>query len=121
MNTLDKPVKYILEDLQREFETILNEFSRAIEKEESHQLLGDDLVKQVTTQIKEIANHRQEDFSLVVVGDFKRGKSTLVNALLGKNIVTTKITPETISINKIKYGTELKVEVCLSNGGIIEL
>ena len=33
-----------------------------------------------------------DPFTLVVVGDFKRGKSTFINALLGEEVVTTNVT-----------------------------
>ena len=49
---------------------------------------------------------RMEDerFRLVVVGEFSRGKSTFVNALLGRKILPASKNPTTAIISKIVYG-----------------
>ncbi len=45
-----------------------------------------------------------ETFHLVVVGEFSRGKSTFVNALLGRRILPSSKNPTTAIISKIVYG-----------------
>ncbi|MDP3509864.1 MAG: dynamin family protein [Candidatus Melainabacteria bacterium] len=50
-------------------------------------------------------------FNLAVVGEFKRGKSTLVNALLGDNLLPMAVIPLTSITTTIVYGSEIKVEV----------
>jgi len=55
-------------------------------------------------------------FSLVVVGQFKRGKTTLINALLGQNILPMGIIPLTSAITILNYGEELKINVFFENG-----
>lgn len=45
-----------------------------------------------------------ESFQLVVVGEFSRGKSTFVNALLGRKILPAKLKPTTAVLTKIVYG-----------------
>jgi len=45
----------------------------------------------------------KESFMLTVVGEFSRGKSTFINALLGKNVLPSKVKPTTAMINKIKF------------------
>lgn len=45
-----------------------------------------------------------EAFHLVVVGEFSRGKSTFVNALLGRQILPSSKNPTTAIISKIVYG-----------------
>ncbi|MCL2814449.1 MAG: dynamin family protein [Oscillospiraceae bacterium] len=60
--------------------------------------------------------HRQNDtFNIVVVGDFKRGKSTLVNALLGEDAVHAGATPETATLNRITWDKERSIEAVLKN------
>jgi GTPase SAR1 family protein len=54
-------------------------------------------------------------FSLVVVGQFKRGKTTFINALLGKDFLPTAIIPLTSIITILKYGVELKINVFFEN------
>lgn len=46
----------------------------------------------------------QEQFHMAVVGEFSRGKSTFVNALIGKNILPSSMLPTTAIISKIIYG-----------------
>lgn len=56
---------------------------------------------------KVLADKRQledEKFKLVVVGEFSRGKSTFVNAMLGRVMLPTSKQPTTNVISKIVYG-----------------
>ncbi|MEK7433925.1 MAG: dynamin family protein [Cyanobacteriota bacterium] len=43
-------------------------------------------------------------FRIIVVGEFKRGKSTFINSLLGEKILPMGITPTTAAVNVIRYG-----------------
>ncbi len=54
---------------------------------------------------------QEEAFNLVILGQFKRGKSTFINALLGDSILPTAIVPLTSVVTILRYGPELKVEV----------
>lgn len=47
---------------------------------------------------------RSGRFSISVVGEFKRGKSTLVNALLGEEVVPTGALPLTAVTTELSYG-----------------
>jgi hypothetical protein len=47
-----------------------------------------------------------ERFRVMVLGEFKRGKSTFVNALLGREILPAFPTPCTAIINELKWGEE---------------
>ncbi|MGQ9687538.1 MAG: dynamin family protein [Desulfobaccales bacterium] len=59
---------------------------------------------------------RQNRFHLVVLGAFKRGKSTLINALLGEAILPTAIVPLTSVVTILTYGDRLSIEVRFHNG-----
>lgn len=117
MNPLTKTLRYEIPHLHQELLEILKDFSVGMQTEKIRESLGKDLSKQIQTQVNNIFDRLQADFLLVVVGDFKRGKSTFINALLGQEIVTTNITPETVTINQIHYGSEHKIEACLIDGG----
>lgn len=43
-------------------------------------------------------------FKVMILGEFKRGKSTFINALLGKEILPAFATPCTAIINEVKWG-----------------
>lgn len=57
-----------------------------------------------------------DDFHLVIVGEFSRGKSTFVNALLGKRILPASKNPTTAIISKIIYGEKPAFRIHYKNG-----
>jgi len=50
-------------------------------------------------------------FTVAVVGEFKRGKSTLINALLGEYILPADVIPTTATLNRLTYGLVPHAEV----------
>jgi small GTP-binding protein len=60
-------------------------------------------------------------FTLVVVGQFKRGKTTFINTLLGKDLLPTSIIPLTSIITVLKYGDKIKAVVFMDNGSKKEI
>ena len=59
---------------------------------------------------------RNDFFTIVVLGEFKRGKSTFVNALLGEKILPTDVLPETATINAIMYSDIPTLSVVMRDG-----
>lgn len=57
-----------------------------------------------------------EKFTLVVVGEFSRGKSTFVNAMLGKKVLPSSKRPTTNIISKIVYADKSAYEIFLKDG-----
>lgn len=55
-------------------------------------------------------------FNLVVVGQFKRGKTCLINALLGADLLPVSVVPLTSIVTVLVYGEELAVRVFFDNG-----
>jgi predicted GTPase len=53
-----------------------------------------------------LARIRTDCFRVLVVGQFKRGKSTFINAMLGKKILPATAIPCTATIHQLKYGPE---------------
>lgn len=53
-------------------------------------------------------NWESERFEIVVVGEFSTGKSTFINALLQREILPSKVTPTTATVNFIRHLSELK-------------
>lgn len=51
---------------------------------------------------------RDDAFRLLVLGEFSRGKSTLINAILGEKVLPMKIAPCTAVITKVCYGETKK-------------
>ena len=63
---------------------------------------------------------RENRFNLVVLGAFKRGKSTLINALLGEPMLPTAIVPLTSVVTVLGYGEQLKYRGPVSQWGAAE-
>lgn len=79
-------------------------------------LLTDDMQKYITTgMIKNLDIFLDKcsnaEFHIALVGAIKAGKSTLINALLGYEYASTKVTPETASLTKFKKTEEDAVKV----------
>ncbi|MBO3457260.1 dynamin family protein [Aetokthonos hydrillicola Thurmond2011] len=121
MESAAKSFSYDFTYLRQEFLQIVADFREAFCLEKFQTDLGKQIIKQIQLQVEDIRKRLHADFVLVVIGDFKRGKSTLINALLGETIVTTDVLPETVTINHIQYGPELKINLYLTNGEKIEL
>ncbi len=71
---------------------------------------------------RELVNKLEQDrFNLVVVGEFNHGKTTFVNALLGKEVLPVGVTPTTATIHHVSYADEPEAKVLWSDGREEEL
>jgi GTP-binding protein EngB required for normal cell division len=85
--------------------------------EDMRQLRTKNLDGAVTQRIDELSEKiRQSAFYLVVLGEFKRGKSTLVNAILKDNLLPTAVVPLTSIVTMIRYGPEEEILVHFKDG-----
>lgn len=60
-----------------------------------------DLVERVLRLAERIATQR---FHIAVLGEFKRGKSTLVNALIGQELLPSGVVPLTAAATEVHFG-----------------
>lgn len=60
----------------------------------------------------------EDQFNLMVVGRFSRGKSTLMNALLGGDYLPTGIVPLTSVITTVRYGSRRQVVLHFRDFGL---
>jgi small GTP-binding protein len=60
----------------------------------------------------------EDRFNLLVVGRFSRGKSTLMNAILGGDYLPTGIVPLTSVITTVRYGSRKQVVLNFTNSGL---
>src|SRR5260221_1903915 len=66
---------------------------------------------------KDLVRKLEEDrFHLVVVGEFNHGKTTFVNALLGKQVLPTGVTPTTATIHHIRYAEVPEATIVSTSG-----
>jgi len=119
--TPERIIRYDAGERRRALSDLLTAFVDAIQTDRIRSAFGRDTLAHLRLRERVVRDRLDAPFTLVVMGDFKRGKSTLVNALLGSDIVTTNVTPETLTINHIRYGTELRIEAHLTDGGRVRL
>lgn len=75
-----------------------------------------ELVKQAE-QAREASNHiKSHVFSVGIMGEFKRGKSTVINALLGEEIAPADVVPASATLNRITYGLNPKATIVYKDG-----
>lgn len=60
-------------------------------------------------------------FNLVVLGQFKRGKTSFINALLGMDILPVAVVPLTSVATILTYGEALRVRVHFNDGRVSEV
>lgn len=94
-------------------ETILQEMEAAVTTSGSKELKG--------TLAGLMARLAAKRFNLAVVGEFKRGKSTLINALLGEELLPSAVVPLTSVITSIQYGERRQARVIFLDGSTTEI
>ena len=83
-------------------------------------LLGEGFTELLARWEKDILSRRDDPFTLVICGEFKRGKSSLINALLGEDVTPVNVTAETVTLNRVSYGPHSN-EAVLSGGKHLRL
>ena len=74
--------------------------------------------EKITENLKEIREKLVENkFHLVVLGQFKRGKSTFINSIIGDKILPVSVVPLTSIVTLIRYGQEEEIRVLFEDGG----
>ena len=99
-----------------DIETIRSKMRMITEDKEIAGVLGAEFTEELKSWDAMVEKRSSEPFTLVILGEFKRGKSTIINALLGKELAPSNVSPETYTINEISYGQIPKVEAVLENG-----
>lgn len=75
-----------------------------------------ELTEQAQQVLSESSHLKSHVFRVGIMGEFKRGKSTLINALLGQRIAPAKAKPATAAINRVVYGLTPKATVVYKDG-----
>lgn len=106
---------------EQDIALIRQSLNEVIEDGKIAKVLGTEFVAKLKEWDALIAKKGEEPFTLVILGEFKRGKSTIINALLGKQLAPINVTPETYTINEISFGHVQSVEAILENGQRVPL
>lgn len=86
--------------------TLVNDLKRL--RDFSQKLGLDNSIPLIEDVLERVHNNT---FSVAVVGEFKRGKSTFINALLGQEILPADILPCSATLNRVTYGVKPSVKI----------
>lgn len=118
--SMDKRIIYDSDELIQIIESQMDRLRPFRYDRKYRELLGERLIDKLCSWDKVIHSQKNSPLTVVVCGEFKRGKSSLINAILGEDVVTTNVTTETITTNKIIYGNHSN-EIVLSGGRRMKL
>lgn len=98
----DEPVvdsDYLWDRTVRRYAIAMQRTKKVLSSEGIHDYITVGMMKNIDTFLNRCAN---PEFHIALVGAIKAGKSTLINALLGYEYASTKVTPETASLTKFR-------------------
>ena len=93
---LDTILKPAQQDLLRSERELLTEVAAALER--------NDVAADQRDALADSLRQLDELFLLVIVGEFNAGKSALINALLGRELLAEGVTPTTAKIHLVSWG-----------------
>jgi uncharacterized tellurite resistance protein B-like protein/GTPase SAR1 family protein len=105
-----------LKDFQnsrKQLDSLYHQLHEIIQNCSERNLLPNSFVEDV---IKISSELRSQRFRVAVIGEFSRGKSTLINALLGEDIQPVEIVPCSSTITVLRYGNHRKITCFYKNG-----
>jgi GTP-binding protein EngB required for normal cell division len=97
-------------------EDIINSINVLRSEKLFDKILGSDFSRNLKDHCSLIKKRLYGTFNIVIAGDFKRGKSTLINAIIGEDVAPASVTPETVTINKFSFSETPSAEAILKNG-----
>lgn len=96
----------------------LSKFAEGLNKANVRKTLGKVLLSDVEAELARVREDLERPFTVAVIGHFKYGKSTLVNALLKQEISPMDILPETYAVSEISYDSNEQALVHLADNTI---
>ncbi len=118
---MSRAVRYDPDVIQAEFQQILVDLVDPFTTDSARNALGKQQLPTLREGVDAARARLDNPFTLMVLGDFKRGKSTLINALIGEQLLTSDVTPETVTINPVSWGSSHDFEAVLNDGGTVSL
>jgi small GTP-binding protein len=79
------------------------------------------LLTEQVPRINQLRAELDQPLSIGVLGEFNAGKSTLINAWLGEEVLATGVLPTTSHVNQIRYGPRKAARVTYADGRAEEL
>jgi uncharacterized tellurite resistance protein B-like protein/tRNA U34 5-carboxymethylaminomethyl modifying GTPase MnmE/TrmE len=98
---------------RQQLETACKQLAQIIQEGINKSLLPNSLAKEIEKASEKLQSQR---FRLAVVGEFSKGKSTLLNALLGEEIQPVRDIPCSGTVTVLKHGAQKRV-ICRYKDG----
>lgn len=100
--------EYLWDETVQRYARTMSKVKRLLTSEELKDQITSGMIRNMDNFLKRCSN---AEFHIALVGAIKAGKSTLINALLGYEYASTKITPETAALTKFRRGNTNYVHV----------
>ena len=114
-------ITYSADTLEQELTAAADDFTASLQHESVSRLLSRGVMSEILASQRSVREHMASTFTIMVAGDFKRGKSTLINALLGQAVAPTDVQPETITINRIEHAESTQARLQTVDGGQVTI
>ena len=97
--------------LLAEHRTTLNQLAGLIQEEQDYvaEIYSD--ADDITATLKYALQKVDEKFVVLFIGGFACGKTSMINALIGENLLPTVFLPETAIVYELHYGNQKRVTV----------
>ena len=97
------------------YQEMIADISTALEK--TSEVMTELELSQQAQQAKNAASRlKSHVFTVGIMGEFKRGKSTVINAMLGEEVAPADVVPASATLNRIRYGLKPKATVVFKDG-----
>jgi GTPase SAR1 family protein len=114
-------VDYDPAELRASLERELDVLEAQIKGGTNAEILGHEITRMLLGRLEDVRARAASKLRVVVLGDFKRGKSTLINALLREHVAPTDVLPETVTINEFSFGDSPSTSLRLEGGGRVAI
>ncbi|MEM6252438.1 MAG: dynamin family protein [Cyanobacteria bacterium P01_D01_bin.156] len=95
---------------------VLDQIAIAMDRADTHESSGQLGLSRHISTLKSTAEQLQEGtYRIVVLGEMKRGKSTLINALVGDTLLPSDVNPCTALLSVLRHGPERRVTIHYNN------
>lgn len=85
-------------------------------RNEAKQLFTLNHYRELSIKLWEMSEQADRTLLVMIMGEFKTGKSTFINAILGEEVLKSDVTPATAVVTMLSYGEEKKVLVHFKDG-----
>lgn len=97
---------------EKVFKNVLAALKTARKELQNNKLISDENRK----ELNDIISNADAPITLLIMGEFSTGKSTFINASVGKEIAAVGALPTTAVITKLCYGEEDKITIYFKDG-----